>query len=146
MTADDEQDEKIKTCIRRLSPDTKVELRRQAASDLARLGADAKEAVPALRKAPEKDADAKVRQLAVYALKQMGDAGKPGLPSVIAALKADKDNDIRIICANVCGQLGKDAKSAVPALAEALKNKDVGPHAALAWAKSARMRSRPSRR
>src|SRR4051812_47331184 len=87
---DEEKDEKIKACIRRLSPDTKVEIRRQAASDLARLGADAKEAVPALRKALEKDADVKVRQLAVYAIKQMGDDGKAALPSVIAALKGDK--------------------------------------------------------
>ena len=136
--ADEELNEKIETCIRRLSPDTKVEIRRESASELAPLGADAKSAIPALRKALEKDTDAKVRRLSAYAIKQMGDAGKSALPAIIAALKADKDDDVRAICANVCAQHGKEAKAAVPALAAALKNPEVGPHAAVALSEDGR--------
>src|SRR5262245_29999413 len=111
---DEDQEEKIKTCIRRLDPDVNVTYRRQAASDLAGYGADAKAAIPALRKALEKDTDVKVRQLSAFALKQMGgEAGKAAVPSLIAALKNDKDSDVRIICANACANYGKAAKDAV---------------------------------
>src|SRR5258707_132211 len=61
----DDDDEKIQTMIRRLAADQKLELRRQAASDLARLGPAAKPALKALMRAMQKDTDSKVRAYAV---------------------------------------------------------------------------------
>src|SRR5262245_11072710 len=99
VRADEDDDEKLKKMIRRLDPGVKVDLRRQAASDLARLGAQAKPALAALVRAMQKDPDAKVRRLAVYAVKQIGAEAKSAIPKVIDVFKTDADPDVRCIAA-----------------------------------------------
>src|SRR3954452_8255227 len=84
-----DEDEKVAKLARQLQGGDDS-ARTQAASDLARLGPDAKPALKALVAAMEKDRVARVRAYAVLAVKNMGDDGKPALEKVIAVLKKDR--------------------------------------------------------
>ncbi len=129
-----EEDENVAKLIRGLTAEKATD-RKLAASELARLGPDAKPALKALVTAMRKDKDAKVRAIALYAIKQMGDEAKTVLSDVIAALEKDKNEEVRCVACDLLGQIGKEAKAGVPALAAALKDKDVGPSAAAALGK-----------
>ena len=93
-------------------------VRSNAARALARLGPEAKAAVPALSEAL-KDEEAFVRGYAASALSGIGPAAVPALSK---ALK-DEERDVRVSAAAALARLGPaEAKAAVPALSEALKD------------------------
>src|SRR5215470_4053499 len=127
-------------------------IRVSAAEALGRMGAAAKEAVPALIAALKdqddsvrnsaadalgrmggeavpaliaalKDQDVIVCSYAAGALGRMGAAAKEAVPALIAALK-DQDGVVRSSAADALGQMGAAAKEAVPALIAALKDQD----------------------
>jgi HEAT repeat protein len=83
------------------------------------MGAEAKEAVPALI-AALKDQDGVVRSSAADALGRMGGEA---VPALIAALK-DQDGVVRRFAADALGRMGAAAKEAAPALIAALKDQD----------------------
>src|SRR5438552_782057 len=127
--ADDDQD--VEKLLKALKSD-KVEVRREAAHDLALLGSAAKKALKTFVEVMQKDSDAKVRAYAVYGVKQLGDDAKSAIPDVIEVLKKDKNAEVRCIAADTLAKFGAEAKAGVPALTAALKDKTVGPHAAAA--------------
>ncbi|MFO0928746.1 MAG: HEAT repeat domain-containing protein [Gemmataceae bacterium] len=106
-------DTRVPDLVRGLKAE-KARDRMQAASDLARLGEEAKPALTPLLDAAEKDADAKVRAYALYAVKQLGDHARPALPRVLGILKTEKSGEVRCIAADTLGRFGADAKDAVP--------------------------------
>ncbi len=96
--------------------------RQAAAEALAKLGADARDATPALVEAlPERDpaVAGRVRE----ALARIGPAAAPALAEALAK------PELRGGAALVLGDLGADAKPAVPALLRALKGVQPGPPA-----------------
>src|SRR6266498_4423924 len=97
-------------------------IRAFAADTLARMGAEAKEAVPALA-AALKDRDQFVRLYAARALRRMGAEAKEAAAALIAALK-DQDSSVRASAADALGRMGAEAKEAVTALIAALKDQD----------------------
>src|SRR6266511_2269526 len=86
------------------------------------MGAEAKEAVPALA-AALKDRDQFVRLYAARALRRMGAEAKEAAAALIAALK-DQDSSVRASAADALGRMGAEAKEAVPALIAALNDQD----------------------
>ncbi len=97
-------------------------IRAFAADTLARMGAEAKEAVPALA-AALKDRDQFVRLYAARALRRMGAEAKEAAAALIAALK-DQDSSVRASAADALGRMGAEAKEAVTALIAALNDRD----------------------
>lgn len=89
---------------------------------LARIGPDAKAAVPALTEAL-KNRDPDLREEAAKALGHIGPDAKTAVPVLIRALK-DKVDGVRRDAVVALGCIGPDAKAAVPELAEALKDED----------------------
>jgi HEAT repeat protein len=113
--------------------------RQRTADALARMGAAAQAAAPALVEALHdpaatqavlhalqgigasslaqelKDANVEYRRAAVKLLAQLGPAAKPALPAVLAALH-DADATVRVGAALVVEGIGTDAADAVPAL------------------------------
>ena len=98
-----------------------VDVRLSAVKALARIGPEAKEAVPALI-AALKDKDDGVRSFAAEAL---GRIGKEAVPALIVALK-DQNAGVRNSAVYTLGRIGPEAKEVVPALIAALKDKDDG--------------------
>jgi HEAT repeat protein len=99
----------------------------EGAFALGKMGADAKEAVPALSAAllPQRNReDAKeaklIRRNILWALEQMGPAAADAVPEVVAVLE-DKSlsNDEHQSAATVLGSIGPKAEAAVPALTRA---------------------------
>jgi HEAT repeats len=96
--------------------------RAAAAQDLAQLGTEAKESLPALITACLRDPDVAVRVQAGAALWRVGGRLLPALPALIEGLRSGDP----ILCwtaADCLGDMGAEAAEAVPALREALANK-----------------------
>ena len=104
----DEKAENVARLIRKLKAEKESD-RMQAASDLARLGADARPALKALVEVMQKDRVAKVRAYAVLAIKNMGEEGKPALEKVIEVLKKDRDNLVRCVACDTLARLATPA-------------------------------------
>jgi HEAT repeat protein len=133
--------------------DKDPEARREAAKDLGEMGAEARSAVPALKKAV-RDKDSFVRRFSIEALGKIGEEAKSAIPDVALAMKdekkevalaaadalgsmgpgaiqaltsavkdAEKDPQVRKKAALSLGRQGKQARSAVPALTEVLTGK-----------------------
>jgi HEAT repeat protein len=129
------------------------DLRRTAARELGKMGAEAKPAVDALAKAL-KDDDTFVRRFAALALGEIGADAKGAVPALAAALRdrekrvveaaatalgsmgsegvkplaalvkdPSKEPALRARAAESLGKIGPAAKSAVPVLVEVLQNK-----------------------
>src|SRR5256885_7384580 len=81
---DDEPALTVKQLIEKLKH-KEADKRVEAARELGRIGADAKEAIPALT-AAVKDPSDKVRSYAIVALKQMGVEARSAIPALIDAL------------------------------------------------------------
>ena len=107
----------VAECIARLA-DKDPKSRASAASYLARFGAGAADAVPALTRLLS-DSDVSVRSAAAGTLGRVGPAAKPALPALAAVLK-DESPAVRGRAATAIGALGAEARQYVPALREAL--------------------------
>jgi hypothetical protein len=102
-----------------------AEQRREAVEVLARRGAGAREAVPALLKVMRTDPVDDLRGEAAAALgdilAKLGPEGREAVPALTEAL-ADKDPRTRERAAAVLGRMGGNARDAVPALVKALRD------------------------
>jgi RNA polymerase sigma factor (sigma-70 family) len=96
-----------------------------AASELGKLGRQAKSAAPQLLDAL-KHSDAQVRVNAADALGQIGADPKKAVPALIGLLKDDPEREVRRSVAGALGQLGSAAAPAIPALREALRGEGGG--------------------
>ncbi len=121
-----------------LEKDPEPVVRREVAACLARMGEDAKEAIPDLAQALRKDKDDKTRELAGRALLQMVPYCKKAMTQLTDAL-GDPYPPVRAAVAETLKELGEHSKPAVPKLLEFLqagKDKKAGAlarmHAALA--------------
>jgi HEAT repeat protein len=92
-----------------------------APSLLAKLGPDAKAAVPALMDALSSKQSA-LRLSAVYALGEIGPDAK--MVPALTDLLNDDEAHVRAAAATVLGKIGPEAKAAVPALVTTLKDLD----------------------
>src|SRR5262249_6230774 len=92
----------------------------RAAGALGKIGPEARDAGPALRRAFRKSGDFFLRAAVVEAL---GRSGKPGVAALIDALES-KNEFIREQAAAGLGKIGSEAREAVPALLEMLKKDD----------------------
>lgn len=99
-----------------------ADVRRAAAKSLGMIGADAKDAVPALAKALT-DEDALVRVSAAFALYKIGPDAREAAPALADAL-SDQMPLVRMDAAMALCRIGPDAEAAVPALTDALKAGD----------------------
>jgi len=122
--------EVIPPCIRSL--ETKGPLRMASLELLAKVGADAAPAVPALI-ATLADADAAVRQEALFALGAIGPAAAQATPPVMALLQ-DQAPDVRHAACYALGKFGPDARAALPALRKATQSDDEFLQLAAVWA------------
>jgi len=95
--------------------------RREAAYQLGRIGAKAKDAVPALI-ATLGDSDSGVRETAALALGEIGPEAKAAVPALIQAL-GDEDEGVREGAAIVLGDIGPE-EGVVPVLLQALGDGD----------------------
>ncbi len=114
-----ENAQKVKEALQDLQS-SDVELRREAAVSLTRLGPDAKEAVPFLVKTL-KDSDSRVRQNSIDAL---GEIGVPSDAAVAALMFLLKDEEylIRLKAAETLGKFGKASGKAASSLVERLND------------------------
>jgi HEAT repeat protein len=96
-----------------------------AASELGKLGRQAKSAAPQLLDAL-KHTDAQVRVDAADALGRVGADPKKAVPALIGLLKDDPEREVRRSAAGALGEWGPAAVSAVPALRKALQGKGGG--------------------
>lgn len=87
------------------------------------MGAEAKEAVPALIEAMKSDEDSEVRSISVSALTSIGAEAKDVVPALTEALQ-DRDWRVRYAAARALGEVGAGAESTIPALVTALKRED----------------------
>lgn len=124
-------DDKLSSLVNELS-DHNIEVRRNAAEALMRMGPEAKNAAPALSIAL-KDEDERVRYYAAQALGRMGTEAKVAVPNLGEALN-DSNRDVRQSAAWAIGKIGADAKSVTPALLGALKDQDKDVRRTAAWA------------
>jgi HEAT repeat protein len=90
-------------------------VRAAAAQDLAQLGPDAREAVPALTAACLNDPDLAARVQAGVALWRVGRRALPALAALIEGLQKG-DETTCWAAADCLGDMGSDAAEAVPAL------------------------------
>jgi serine/threonine protein kinase len=102
--------------------DPHPKVRAQAAQDLARLGPQARLAVPDLIRVLS-DSNKEVRLLAFVALAQIGPAAAPAVSRLTRALK-DSDKDIRANAALALGGIRPQAGKAVPELTDALEGRE----------------------
>lgn len=104
---------------------SKSNVRAHAAADLARLGPEAAEAVPALIAALQ-DESAAVRHEALNAIDRIGPAARAAAPALIDALKTKEAREPRFQTEimNALGSLGHDSSDAVPVLSDYLAAED----------------------
>src|SRR5690606_26045519 len=98
-------------------PDRDSDLRRQAAKELGEMGPEAKEAVPALRKAL-RDSDAYVRRFSAEALGAIGPAAKEAVPDLALAMNDGK----KVVALAAVESLGRIGQPAIAALTGAVKD------------------------
>jgi HEAT repeat protein len=96
-------------------------LRQGAALVLIEIGAEGRDAVPALTKHAATDADLSTRQYCMQALGTMGPDAKTSVPALTNALK-DAQFAIRREAAMALAKIGPAARTAVPDLVALLKN------------------------
>ena len=87
-------------------------VRSSAADALGDLGAEAKDAIPALIVVVQQEQDYWVRNRAIVALGNMGEAAKTAIPDLVALLK-DSDEKVHRIAAEALGEIGAEAISAL---------------------------------
>jgi HEAT repeat protein len=105
--------------------DSNAMKRREAALDLAKMGADARAAVPDLQKAAV-EADAGVRGASAYALGEIGAAAEPASTTLLRNLTTDKDANVRRECAVALGKIGPKALKTLPGLLTLLRQDSDG--------------------
>ena len=98
--------------------------RQHAATALAKIGPEAKAAIPGLVKLL-KDPVADVRYIAAAALGQIGLAARAVIPDLANLLK-DPDEYMRLSAVVALGRFGPSAKAVIPDLVALLKDPDVG--------------------
>lgn len=98
-------------------------VRTDAAEDLGLIGPPAADAVPALVKLMEQDADPLSRIAAAKASARIDPKNETAVPLLVEALK-DKTGKVRKRAAESLGDLGPGARPAVAALAKAAKDSD----------------------
>src|SRR5262245_28989969 len=103
---EDNEKERLVKLIKQLKSEKVVE-RQLAASELAKLGPDAKTAIKNIVEAMQKDSNAKVRAYCVFALKQMGDGAREQIPEITDVLKTDKNEEVRCVAADTLARFGK---------------------------------------
>jgi HEAT repeat protein len=113
--SEDEITRSIKILKEKSSPD-----RYQAALKLGALGAQAKDAVPALIAALEED-DQRVSAAAGQALVNIG---APAVQAIADRLSSAKDVKTRLLILNIFLLVGRDAKAALPALIKISNDED----------------------
>jgi HEAT repeat protein len=106
-----------------------TDIRRKAAADLAKLGENAREALPALIEAT-KDDDERVRYFVKLSLSRIGQSSLPGLTKELS----NKDARVRSAVAESLGLMAPVPKAAVSALLEALRDKNSAVRANAAFA------------
>lgn len=115
--------------------DKNVDIRRQSARSLARLGRGAKGVAQKLMDTAKSDTDKDVRLDAVHALGvAFGSEAKDLIPFLCERLKADPDYEVRIGIADELGALGPAGKDALPALRAAQTDSQIKVRAAAAAA------------
>ncbi len=102
--------------------DKDVAVRRSAAMALKQMGAEAKQAVPALIKALQ-DKDHHVRSRAASTLGKIGPEAEEAISNLIELLQ-DKNKGVRWYAAIGLGEIGPKAKRAIPALIRILEGED----------------------
>ena len=113
-----------------------VAVRREAAYTLDRMGAGAKDAVPALIGALD-DSDKQVWSFAISALANIGPEAKAAVPALIEGFgsrRRGRDRDRRQVQTRAAFALSRIGAAAIPALIEALKTDDDGLRAGAAKA------------
>jgi HEAT repeat protein len=108
------------------------EVRARAAAIIARIGAKAKRAVPALVDALA-DPDPQTRNEILFALAAIGPDAKAAVPAVTKAL-SDADMNVRYAACYALGSIGPAAKSAKAALQRNLASPDEFLSVSSAWA------------
>lgn len=110
--------------------DRNAGVRLDAAQALAQLGAEAREAVPALTKALD-DKDPEIRCAAVIALGEVGPSARVAVAELARKL-SDSDWFVCVAAAQALAKLGSAARSAIPALTKALQpNGDIRQYRAI---------------
>jgi HEAT repeat protein len=105
------------------SPNGNANAREGAAAALAKMGTNAKPAIPALIQAMKKDQVFLVRRESAWALGHLGRGDRNATAALCEALK-DKESFVRAAAVHALGDLGNGDRTAVAALAEAPKDKD----------------------
>jgi HEAT repeat protein len=107
-----------------------VEQRREAAKELGDMGAEAKDAVPALKKAV-RDSDLFVRRFSIEALGKIGPDAKSAIPEVALGMN-DEKKEVALASAEALGRMGPDAiKPLTSAVKDTNKDPQVRKKAAL---------------
>ena len=113
------------------------ELRHYALLLLARIGADAASAVPALvsalKQANDNPEDIEFTREAHFALSQIGPAGKMAIPQLIKALGSEHD-EVSASASYALGKMGPAARASIPALQRAASSKSLLVRAASVFA------------
>lgn len=117
-----------------LKNDEDPAIRRIAGGVLARMGPDAKDAIPGLI-ASMNDLHPAVRQIAVEALGEMPDDSSNVIATLTTALTKDSVHYVRQTAAEALGKHGAHAKAAIPALLKAMRDFASGRAAAEALGK-----------
>jgi hypothetical protein len=115
----DDKKEEIVKLTKKLREGAKESSRESAAKALAKLGEEAKEAIPDLISAMKSDPSAKVRGRAALALGRMND--KSTVPDMIKVMQNDADPQVRSRIAWALGDLGDVAVEAIEPLKKASK-------------------------
>jgi HEAT repeat protein len=102
--------------------DKDSDVRRAAAKELSEFGAEAKDAVEALKKAVT-DKDGFVRRFAAEALGNIGADAKSAVPALATALK-DERKEVQLAAVDALGKIGDASTTALTA---ALKDTDLDP-------------------
>ena len=114
-----------------------VVVRREAAYTLDKMGAAAKDALPALIRALD-DNDKQVWSFSISAIANLGPDAKDAIPALIDGLgnrkSRGRDRDRRQVVTRSAFALSQIGKTAIPALVEALKSDDTGQRAGAAKA------------
>jgi HEAT repeat protein len=107
--------------------DKNVNVRAHAADGLARLGKDAKSAVPALGKALQEDQDPFVRRSASVALGEIGPDAKTAVPALVALVQSQYENVDGLVGSEASYALSRidpDGAASIAVVAPLLKSND----------------------